>query len=128
MHTLNYPEIPDLTTHQQNPTLPLQYRLTGVVSHTGPRTDFGHYIASVRGRVPGVFPCISDEELEDFDLQEFLTNPQNPVTRGMQANGGFQVYMLCYERDDTIRNMPVATGSVGGGVKGRLARELRGLV
>ena len=34
-HTLQYPENLDLTTHQQNATLPLRYRLSSVVAHNG---------------------------------------------------------------------------------------------
>lgn len=78
--------------------------------------------------MPGTFTCISDSEVEDFSLAEMLANPQQPV-EAAEREGGYQVYMLCYIREDAGRRMPVAprVGKRGKG-RGRLERELRGLM
>jgi hypothetical protein len=94
MHTLSCPEILDLTNRQEVSTLPLQYRLTGVVSHSGPSANAGHYIASMRERDPNEFMCISDEVREDFSRQEFLANPQMPTMASVYRERGYQVYIV----------------------------------
>jgi ubiquitin C-terminal hydrolase len=119
-HALTYPENLDLTARQTHTTLPLRYRLTGVVSHGGNGIEGGHYIASVRQRVPGDYMCISDDNREDFNLQEFTTNPQRPTQPNMlPRKRGYQVYMCMYEREDGGRRMPRA--------QGRMTKELRAL-
>jgi hypothetical protein len=90
------------------------------VAHGGTGINAGHYIASVRGRDPTEFVCISDEVREDFSLQEFMANPQRPTDEDIgEYPEGYQVYMLMYERDDRGRSMPTA--------QGKMSRELRNL-
>jgi ubiquitin C-terminal hydrolase len=97
-HTLQHPDILDLTNHQLHNTFPLQYKLSSVISHSGPglKEKGGHYIASVRG--PGLTPitCISDERRERFSQLQFESNPQTTAL----SRGNFQVYILTYVRED----------------------------
>lgn len=131
--TLNYPEILDLTNRQEVNRLQLRYRGTGVVTHRRERVRGGHYIASVRGR-QNQFTCISDEDTAPFTLNRTLANPMRPPgalgtligqSKKKKPATMFQAYMLMYERDDTVRQMPVRPGRDGG--KKRLRRELRSL-
>jgi hypothetical protein len=69
--------------------------------------------------------------MEDFSLAEFLTNPQDPQDPYIQSDAGYQVYMLVYERDDTLRNMPARpvrgrSGRVA--ERSRLKKEFRNLM
>lgn len=129
MHSMTYPEILDLTPFQQFTALPLQYRLSGVISHSGESANFGHYIASVRGRNPDEFMCISDDDREDFSLAEILANPQHPQVEQISHEDGYQVYMLSYIRDDTNRQMPPRPSKGGKRTgRGRLTRELKNLM
>jgi uncharacterized UBP type Zn finger protein len=119
-HTLTYPQHLDLTARQTHTTLPLRYKLMGVVAHGGTGINAGHYIASMRGRDTTNFMCISDDVREDFSLQEFMDNPQRPTDEEIwDPPEGYQVYMLMYERDDRGRSMPTA--------QGKMSRELRNL-
>lgn len=124
-HTLNYPEILNLTNRQELNTLPLNYRLVGVVSHRGDGLTGGNFIASVRGRQNNQFTCISDEDTVPITRNQFLANPVQPPTRLAGRKARFEAYMLTYERDDTARQMPVRPGRDGG--KKRVRRELRAL-
>ncbi|KAH7393009.1 hypothetical protein BKA66DRAFT_567732 [Pyrenochaeta sp. MPI-SDFR-AT-0127] len=126
MHSMDYPETLDLTAFQQFTTLPLEYRLSGVVSHAGEGLSGGHYIASVRGQNPNDFTCISDVDREEFQLAHFLASPQRPECDDMYCEDGYQVYMLSYIRDDTNRKMPPKPGNRGG--RGRLQKELKSLI
>lgn len=161
-HHLTYPDLLDLTAHQQNRTLPLQYRLNSVIAHSGDYyteedseqeedsdeeelrrgtddadsdssalsspalsdltemsdTDLaalekelypppeplkvmvGHYIASVREHDDNALSLINDSNVAAISHQESLTNPQD-------SNGQkFEVYVLTYVRDDSVRDMP----------------------
>ncbi|KAH7411644.1 hypothetical protein DE146DRAFT_245373 [Phaeosphaeria sp. MPI-PUGE-AT-0046c] len=124
-HTLRYPEILNLQNRQEINTLPLNYRLTGVVSHRGGGLKGGHFIASVRGRRTGQFTCINDNNKASITLPQFLANPVQPPGRLCGPNAKFQAYMLMYERDDRLRQMPARPGKDGG--KKRLRREMRAL-
>lgn len=91
-----------------------------MVAHGGTGINAGHYIASVRGRDPSEFMCISDHIREGFSLQEILANPQRPTVRRVKKLARtYEVYMLMYERDDSGRSMPTA--------QGKMSRELRNL-
>lgn len=128
-HHLTYPNMLDLTTRQQIPTLPLQYRLSSVVSHTGDFVDaetggvervrfprnksskgtvnqppsrtsekmiVGHYIASVL-EPDGTYSTVNDSGVRTITQRAFLSNPQR------SAGQGFEVSVLTYVRDDSVR-------------------------
>lgn len=97
-HHLAYPDLLDLTAHQRNPTLPLQYHLSSVIAHSGTTTD--RYIASVREPSSNQFSCISDTLVTNILHREFLANPQ------IRNDQRFEVYDLTYIRDDSVRSMP----------------------
>ncbi|CAO2648438.1 Nn.00g077050.m01.CDS01 [Neocucurbitaria sp. VM-36] len=124
-HTLPCPEDLDLTAHQQVPTLPLRYRLSSLVSHGGGHNG-GHYIATVRGQEQGTYTCLSDHRRFNFTHAEFLQNPQGRGRR-IPGHNHFEVYMLSYIRDDSVRAMPAAPGQTKA-YKGRLRKELRNLM
>lgn len=106
-HRMAHPNILDLTQYQENAHLPLRYRLSSVISHSGEGTETagGHYIASVRG--PGNrITCISDSVTETFTQAQFEASPQ---VAGISPPAK-EVYVLTYLRDD-----------------GRLQREMKNL-
>jgi ubiquitin C-terminal hydrolase len=76
--------------------LPLQYRLSSVIAHTGGGAAGGHYMASVRGQGGQMF-AISDTAVQNFTHAEFLASPQRP-RRVWDAN--FTVYVLTYLREE----------------------------
>ena len=59
----------------------------------------GHYIASVR-EPDGKFSTINDSGMQSISHNEFLSNPQRSEDRE------FQVYILTYIRDDSVRRVP----------------------
>jgi hypothetical protein len=68
--------------------------------HPPPKVMVGHYIASVRESNANAFSCINDSSVANISHQEFLTNPQD------SNDQQFEVYVLTYLRDDSVRNMP----------------------
>lgn len=96
-HSMAHPNILDLTQHQENAHLPLRYRLSSVISHSGEGTESagGHYIASVRGP-GGHITCLSDSARETFTQAQFEASPQ---VAGISPPPK-QVYVLTYLRDD----------------------------
>ncbi|KAI4621429.1 uncharacterized protein J4E87_006646 [Alternaria ethzedia] len=106
-HRMAHPNILDLTQYQENAHLPLRYRLSSVISHSGEGTESagGHYIASVRGP-GGRITCISDSVTETFTQDQFEASPQ---VAGISPPAK-EVYVLTYLRDD-----------------GRLQREMKNL-
>ncbi|KAI4649137.1 hypothetical protein J4E93_003451 [Alternaria ventricosa] len=106
-HRMAHPNILDLTQYQENAHLPLRYRLSSVISHSGEGTETagGHYIASVRG--PGDrITCLSDSVRQTFTQAQFEASPQ---VAGISPPAK-QVYVLTYLRDE-----------------GRLQREIKNL-
>ena len=98
-HRLQHPDFLDLTNHQLHDTFPLHYRLSSVISHTGPGVQEGaggHYIASVRDPGASQFTCILDRSTEAISHAQFLRSPQ----RKSQFPGNFQVYILTYVREE----------------------------
>jgi ubiquitin C-terminal hydrolase len=97
-HTLQHPDVLDLTDRQLHNALPLRYRLSSVISHsgTGLKKGGGHYVASARGP-GGQVRCISDSAVQNFTQQQFLASPQdaNIVSPGSPK----QVYILTYVRE-----------------------------
>lgn len=92
-HAMPFPEIADLTRYQKVRDLPLRYRLSSVISHSG-SVESGHYVATVRGQGNNI-TCISDRRKETFDIVRMLQSPQRPTITNPK-----DVYILTYVRED----------------------------
>ncbi|KAF2443809.1 hypothetical protein P171DRAFT_44447 [Karstenula rhodostoma CBS 690.94] len=107
--TLAIDETLDLTQLQAagSDSVPLTYRLSTVVSHSGESLDNGHYIASVRSPGTKPFYNISDEHwVQPISRQRFTANPQqNRKTEDEQ----FEVNILTYIMDEQLQVIPEKT-------------------
>ncbi|KAL1601433.1 Ubiquitin carboxyl-terminal hydrolase 26 [Paraconiothyrium brasiliense] len=97
MHALKIGEELDLTQYQECKGVPLKYRLSAVVPHSGPRANAGHYVASVRSQGENPYYNINDRQVGQIDGAAFTANPQRPP--GFKS-AGFQAYILTYIRDE----------------------------
>lgn len=77
------------------------YALGVEVGDKQPEVMMGHYIAIAR-EPDGTFSTINDSGVQSITRPQFLANPQWSNCQE------FQVYILTYTRDDTLRNMPMA--------------------
>jgi uncharacterized UBP type Zn finger protein len=71
--------------------LVLRYRLHGVVSHSGPSTEGGHYVAMVKGRNGSEWVRVDDETLQK------KLNKRFPIFRATDLPE-WQSYMLVYQK------------------------------
>ncbi|KAK7182918.1 ubiquitin carboxyl-terminal hydrolase 2 [Paraphaeosphaeria sporulosa] len=98
LHAVEIGEELDLTRYQEVKVVPLKYRLSTVVSHSGNTANAGHYVASVRSQGASPFFNINDHRVLSINPAEFRANPQRPP--GVRTMQGFQAYMLTYIMDE----------------------------
>lgn len=96
MRTLALQEEVNLTRYQEAKGVPLQYRLSGVVSHEGKEVDRGHYVSSVRSQGDNPLYNINDSTVSAINGAQFIANPQRPPSTSEK----FQAYILTYIQDE----------------------------
>ncbi|KAL5431664.1 hypothetical protein PMIN07_010917 [Paraphaeosphaeria minitans] len=98
LHALTIGNELDLTRYQEAKVLPLKYKLSSVVSHSGHAPNSGHYVASVRSQGDNPFYNINDRAVWPINATQFHANPQHPP--GVHTKHGFQAYTLTYIYDE----------------------------
>ena len=92
------PDELDLTKYQLHRHLPLRYRLSSIVSHSG-EVGVGHFLAVVKGQGESI-TCISDEHRHAFTLEQMLESPHQPRIGNPKDH-----CILIYTRKDGVLSM-----------------------